>query len=158
MAEHDQGFVLTRFDTIMNSVRRTVGAKALDISAPVVNWARKSALWPMTFGLACCAIEMIATGAGRFDIDRFGAGVFRPSPCQSDLIIIAGTVTLKWAQWCGVSTSKCRNQSGLSPWAHALRLAARSTPTRRCRALIVVFLSMCTFLVARRVLKHCFMV
>src|SRR5258708_27006654 len=61
----------------------------------VVNWARKSALWPMKFGLACCAIEMIATGAGRFDIDRFGAGVFRPSPRQSDLIIIAGTVTLK---------------------------------------------------------------
>src|SRR6202165_2572535 len=61
----------------------------------VFNWARKSALWPMTFGLACCAIEMIATGAGRFDIDRFGAGVFRPSPRQSDLIIIAGTVTLK---------------------------------------------------------------
>jgi NADH-quinone oxidoreductase subunit B len=60
-----------------------------------VNWARKSALWPMTFGLACCAIEMIATGAGRFDIDRFGAGVFRPSPRQSDLIIVAGTVTLK---------------------------------------------------------------
>ena len=61
----------------------------------VFNWARKSALWPMTFGLACCAIEMMATGAGRFDIDRFGAGVFRPSPRQSDLIIIAGTVTLK---------------------------------------------------------------
>ncbi|PYS89675.1 MAG: NADH-quinone oxidoreductase subunit B [Acidobacteria bacterium] len=60
-----------------------------------INWARKSALWPMTFGLACCAIEMIATGAGRFDIDRFGAGVFRPSPRQSDLIIVAGTVTLK---------------------------------------------------------------
>ncbi len=61
MAEHDQGFVLTRFDTLMNSVRRTVGAKALDMTAPVVNWARKSALWPMTFGLACCAIEMIGT-------------------------------------------------------------------------------------------------
>jgi NADH-quinone oxidoreductase subunit B len=73
----------------------TVGAKGMDLAAPVVNWARKSALWPMTFGLACCAIEMIATGAGRFDIDRFGAGVFRPSPRQSDLIIIAGTVTLK---------------------------------------------------------------
>ncbi|MBA3242409.1 MAG: NADH-quinone oxidoreductase subunit B [Acidobacteria bacterium] len=60
-----------------------------------VNWARKSALWPMTFGLACCAIEMIAAGSSRFDIDRFGAGVFRPSPRQSDLIIVAGTVTLK---------------------------------------------------------------
>src|ERR1041384_787460 len=50
----------------------------------VFNWARKSALWPMTFGLACCAIEMMATGASRFDMDRFGAGVFRPSPRQSD--------------------------------------------------------------------------
>src|SRR5687768_18425037 len=79
----------------MNSIRRKVGAKTVDIAAPVVNWARKSALWPMTFGLGCCAIEMIATGAGRFDIDRFGAGVFRPSPRQSDLIIIAGPVTLK---------------------------------------------------------------
>src|SRR5260370_2300708 len=49
----------------------------------------------MMFGMACCAIEMMATGAGRFDIDRFGAGVFRPSPRQSDLIIIAGTLTLK---------------------------------------------------------------
>ena len=95
MAEHEEGFVLTTVDSIMNSLRRTVGAKTVDIAAPVVNWARKSALWPMTFGLACCAIEMIATGAGRFDIDRFGAGVFRPSPRQSDLIIIAGTVTLK---------------------------------------------------------------
>src|SRR5687767_6931072 len=95
MAEHQEGFVLTTVDSVMNSLRRSVGAKAVDMAAPVVNWARKSALWPMTFGLACCAIEMIATGAGRFDIDRFGAGVFRPSPRQSDLIIIAGTVTLK---------------------------------------------------------------
>jgi len=55
------------------------------------------ALWPMTFGLACCAIEMMATGASRFDLDRFGAGIFRPSPRQSDVIIIAGTVTLKMA-------------------------------------------------------------
>jgi NADH-quinone oxidoreductase subunit B len=59
------------------------------------NWARRSALWPMTFGLACCAIEMMATGASRFDLDRFGAGVFRPSPRQSDLMIVAGTPTEK---------------------------------------------------------------
>src|SRR5579864_6425698 len=63
----------------------------------VFNWARKSAIWPLTFGLACCAIEMIASSTSRFDIARFGAEVFRPSPRQSDLMIVAGTVTLKMA-------------------------------------------------------------
>ncbi len=61
----------------------------------VFNWARESSLWPLTFGLACCAIEMIASSAARFDIARFGAEVFRPSPRQSDLMLVAGTVTLK---------------------------------------------------------------
>ena len=63
----------------------------------VFNWARKSAVWPMTFGLACCAIEMMSMGASRFDIARFGAEVFRPSPRQSDLMIIAGRVSNKMA-------------------------------------------------------------
>ncbi len=63
----------------------------------VFNWARKSSVWPLTFGLACCAIEMIAASAARFDIARFGSEVFRPSPRQSDLMIVAGTVTLKMA-------------------------------------------------------------
>lgn len=63
----------------------------------VINWSRKSAIWPMTFGLACCAIEMIGVVASRFDIDRFGAGVFRASPRQSDLMIVAGTLTRKMA-------------------------------------------------------------
>ncbi|HEY5514438.1 MAG TPA: NADH-quinone oxidoreductase subunit B family protein [Geomonas sp.] len=60
----------------------------------LVNWSRKSSIWPMTFGLACCAIEMMATGAAKHDLDRFGI-IFRASPRQADCIIIAGTVTKK---------------------------------------------------------------
>src|SRR5690606_21761954 len=62
-----------------------------------MNWAQQSSIWPMTFGLACCAIEMMAAGASRFDIDRFGAGAFRATPRQADLMIVAGTVTYKMA-------------------------------------------------------------
>ena len=68
----------------------TTGVDAL------VNWARTGSLWPMTFGLACCAIEMMHAGASRYDLDRFGV-IFRPSPRQSDVMIVAGTLVNKMA-------------------------------------------------------------
>ena len=63
----------------------------------VVQWARRSAIWPVTFGLACCAIEMMSMSASRYDIARFGAEVFRASPRQSDLMIVAGRLSRKMA-------------------------------------------------------------
>ncbi len=61
----------------------------------LLNWAKLNSVWPMTFGLACCAIEMMAVGASHHDLDRFGAGAFRATPRQADLMIVAGTVNFK---------------------------------------------------------------
>lgn len=72
----DRGLVLTTIDKIFN-------------------WARYSSIWPLQFGLACCAIEMMSTAAPQSDLERFGAGAFRASPRQADLMIVAGTVTYK---------------------------------------------------------------
>jgi NADH-quinone oxidoreductase subunit B len=73
-------------------LRSVVGITNLD---RVYNWSRRNSVWPMMFGLACCAIEMICAQAGRFDLSRFGMEVNRPSPRQADMIIISGTVTKK---------------------------------------------------------------
>ncbi|MBJ95286.1 MAG: NADH-quinone oxidoreductase subunit B [Rickettsiales bacterium] len=73
------------------------GGFQLAILDDLLNQARARSLWPLTFGLACCAIEMMAAGAARFDLDRFGAGVFRPSPRQADVMILAGTISRKMA-------------------------------------------------------------
>lgn len=79
---------------LQNQFEKNVVVTSVDY---VFNWARKSSLWPLTFGLACCAIEMIASSTARFDIARFGTEVFRPSPRQADLLLVSGTVTLKMA-------------------------------------------------------------
>lgn len=76
--------------TVSSMVRFVMLEKALDM-------ARANSLWPLTFGIACCAIEMMAASASRYDTDRFGAGVFRNSPRQADLMIVAGTVNAKMA-------------------------------------------------------------
>ncbi len=82
----------------MGLIDRSLEANILTTNLDTfINWCRKGSIWPMTFGLACCAIEMIATVSPRYDIDRFGAGVFRASPRQSDLMIVAGTVCRKMA-------------------------------------------------------------
>lgn len=97
----------------------------------VVNWARMGSLWPMTFGLACCAVEMMHCGAARYDLDRFGI-IFRPSPRQSDVMIVAGTLTNKMApalrkvydqmpdpRWV-ISMGSCANGGGYYHYSYAV--------------------------------------
>jgi len=79
---------------VPDDLGRNVAVTSVDA---LVNWGRKSAVWPLSFGLACCAFEMMASAMSRFDLSRFGMEVFRPSPRQADLMIIAGTVTWKMA-------------------------------------------------------------
>jgi NADH-quinone oxidoreductase subunit B len=95
----DDQIFLTRADELTKWARNYRVARLMKLLGitKLFSWARLSSLWPMTFGLACCAIEMMATGASRYDLDRFGAGAFRATPRQADVMIVAGTVTLKMA-------------------------------------------------------------
>lgn len=86
----------SKFDEGLRSELSKQGIVVLGLQE-LYNWGRRSSIWPLQFGLACCAIEMIAAAASRFDIARFGGEVFRPSPRQADLMIVAGTVTKKMA-------------------------------------------------------------
>jgi len=84
----------TATESVEEAIKQNI---LLGTAEGVVNWARRSSLWPAMFGLACCAMEMIATATPRYDIARFGAELFRASPRQADLMIVAGTVTWKMA-------------------------------------------------------------
>ena len=92
-ATHTQPFAEPLVE-VPDDIGRNIAVTTVDA---LVNWGRKSAVWPLSFGLACCAFEMMASAMSRFDISRFGMEIFRPSPRQADLIIIAGTVTWKMA-------------------------------------------------------------
>jgi NADH-quinone oxidoreductase subunit B len=118
----DQGFVTTSLESLLN-------------------WAQKGSLWPVTFGLACCAVEMMQAGASRYDLDRFGV-IFRPSPRQSDLMIVAGTLCNKMApalrkvydqmaepRWV-ISMGSCANGGGYYHYSYSV--------TRGCDRIVPV--------------------
>ena len=104
---------------VPDDLERNVMVTSVDA---LLNWSRKSALWPVAFGLACCAFEMMATAMGRFDIARFGMEAFRATPRQADLMIVAGTVTWKMAP----AIRRIYDQMGEPKWVISMGVCATS--------------------------------
>jgi len=132
----DEAAAVSAYDSKVNDFfakKRVDGGAEFVLSKvdALANWARKGSMWPMTFGLACCAVEMMHVGASRYDFDRFGV-IFRPSPRQSDVMIVAGTLTNKMApalrkvydqmpepRWV-VSMGSCANGGGYYHYSYAV--------------------------------------
>jgi NADH-quinone oxidoreductase subunit B len=116
--------VVTRLEAALGWFRRNLDAGS--------NWGRKNSLWPMPMGLACCAIELMAAGASRFDIARFGAEVMRFSPRQSDVMIVAGTVTYKMA----LAVKRIYDQMAEPKWVIAMGACASTGGMYRSYAVL----------------------